>query len=165
MLLRSANEQMDVMVCPFRSGLEADEISQHIGFFGGAAFAAQHVLTVAAKPFVNAGAVRENLRIEGRRQRLDDFAGAGVLALLGWRGAVATGARPITALLGIEKHPALLRLARLTGGGAPLDQLLGWRGLGSHGLRGHAAQNGEHQNLKRSAKEVQHGNGLSSEDP
>jgi hypothetical protein len=32
-------------------------------------------------------------------------------------------------------------------------------------LHGHAAQSGERQHLKRTAKEGQHGNGLSSEDP
>jgi hypothetical protein len=59
----------------------------------------------------------------------------------------------------------LIRPARLTGSNAPLAQLLGRRGLGSQGMRGHAAQSGEHQNLKSSVKEGQHGNGLSSEDP
>ena len=152
-------------MCSFRSGFQTDEVSQHIGFFSGAAFAAQYIVTVAAKPFVNAGAVRESLRIEGGRQRLDDFASAGVFALLcGWY-AVATGTRPITALLGIEKHPALLYPARLTGDSAPLAQLLGRGGLGSQGLHGHAAHSGERQNLERAAKEGQHGNGLSSEDP
>ena len=136
------------MVCSFRSGSEADEISQHIGFFNGAAFAAQHVLAIAAKPFVNAIAVREGLRIEGGRHRLDDFAGAGVFALLGGWCAVAAGAGPITALLGVEKHKALLHSARLTGISAPQAQLLSRGGLSSPSVNAHRTQSGERQNLE-----------------
>jgi hypothetical protein len=68
-------------------------------------------------------------------------------------------------MLGVEKHPTLLHPACLTSGSAPLAQLLGRRGVGSRGMSSHTAQHGEQQNLKRSAKEGQHGNGLSSEDP
>ena len=106
------------------SGFDADQVSQHIGFFLGAAFAAKHVFAVAFEPFVGFGGVGESFGIEGRGQGLDAFAGTGVFALCRGRCAVARRARPFAAVALLEQGLTPLGLGRGVRLRRPVAQLL-----------------------------------------
>ena len=88
------------------SWFEADQPSQHIGFFSNGAFATQHAVAVAAKPFFGFGAVGESFGVGRRGQRGDGFAGAGVRALGSGLLGVAGAATPLFAMLGVEEFLA-----------------------------------------------------------
>ena len=111
------------------SGLELDQVGQHIGFFLCAAFAAEHVFAVALEPFIDLGGVGEGFGVEGWGQRRDGFARAGVFALGCGRRAVARGTGPFAALALVEQGLASIGLGRGTGLGGPMGQLLCWAGV------------------------------------
>ena len=115
---------------------QLQQVGQHVGLFSGGAFAAEHVFAVAAEPLVHLGLVGEGFGVEGRSQRRNGLAGAGVLAFGGGWGVVATGAAPLAAVLGVEQLLATFGLTRAACLGTPALELGTGRGVGSSCLGG-----------------------------
>lgn len=82
---------------------DADQIGQYVRFFGGCAFARQHIFAVAAEPFIALGQIGKTLRVESRRHGANRFACAGMLACTRRRRAMARGARPFPTVFCVEK--------------------------------------------------------------
>jgi hypothetical protein len=122
------------MACPWRVGwifgVELQQPGQHIGFFNGGAFPAQHIFAIAAKPFVYLGGVGKAFGVECRCQRGNGLARAGMACRCGGGIAVARGARPFAAMAAGEKHAAALGAHRLAGYIAPALHLQGSGGVG-----------------------------------
>ena len=132
-------------------GIELQQPGQHIGLFDRGAFALEHIVAVAAKPFVHLGGVRKALGVERRREGRDGLARAGMAGGRGGRIAMARGARPFTPMATGEKNAAALGVDRLAGNIAPALHLRGGGGVASVGgrqgkgqrqQRGHAGERG-----------------------
>lgn len=103
---------------------QAFEIGKNIGFLRWAAFPAEDVFAVTAKPLVGSCGIRERTRVEGGRQRWNALAGGGVFAWRGWRHTMARRAGPLTPMFRTEERFAATGVAGSSGLHVPQLQLL-----------------------------------------
>lgn len=112
---------------------QAFEIGKNIGFLRWAAFPAEDVFAVAAKPLVGSCGIRERPRVEDGCQRWNALASGGVFAWSGRRRTMARGAGPLAPMFRTEERFTATGVAGSSGLRVPQLQLLTEGRLGGVG--------------------------------